>query len=255
MKYIKFLLFGFALLSFAKQPLAQNLRDIQSDIRVMKEEIESLQRSAYRGDTNTMSNASDLHVRLGEMDEVFRNTIGKIDEVEHKINMLNERLDTINKDFDVRFKMLEERPVYTPSVEAPAATTVSSSKTVEEIYQEGLEALRRGDNQTSINIFSKIVQDDPKHSLAGNAQYWLGEAYYVQKDFSRAAISFAKGYENYKSGSKGADSLLKLGMSMVELKKTPEACAAFLSLPKEFPKASDSLKTKAAEEAKKYSCK
>src|SRR2546422_7060560 len=32
----------------------------------------------------------------------------------------------------------------------------------------------------------------PKHPLAGNAQYWIGEAYYVQHDYPQALVEFQK---------------------------------------------------------------
>ena len=75
-----------------------------------------------------------------------------------------------------------------------------------------------------------------------------------RKDFAKAAVAFAKGYEKYK-GPKGPDSLLKLGMSMRELKKKTEACVAFMSLPTEFPKAEAALLSRAKSEASKLNCK
>ena len=95
----------------------------------------------------------------------------------------------------------------------------------------------------------------PDHKLAGNSQYWLGESYYGKKDYAKAAVAFAKGYEKYKDGNKGADNILKLGLSMQMLGKTEEACTAFTSLPKEFPKAADNLKTRAKTAAQELKCK
>ena len=54
----------------------------------------------------------------------------------------------------------------------------------------------------------------PNDPLAGNAQYWLGETYYVRKDYKNAAAAFAEGYQKYPKGPKAADDLLKLGMSL-----------------------------------------
>ena len=60
--------------------------------------------------------------------------------------------------------------------------------------------------------------------LAGNAQYWLGETYYVRKDYENAATAFALGYQKYPKSAKAADDLLKLGMSLGNLGKKPDAC-------------------------------
>ena len=107
-------------------------------------------------------------------------------------------------------------------------------------------------NYFYINI---VLTKFPDHKLAANAQYWLGESYYGKKDYAKAAVAFAKGYEKYKDSNKGADNILKLGMSMQMLGKTEEACTAFVNLPKEFPKAPDNLKNKAAQLASELKCK
>ena len=60
--------------------------------------------------------------------------------------------------------------------------------------------------------------------------------------------------KKYKNGNKGADSLFKLGMSMKELGKKAEACAAFVSMPKEFPKAETTLTEKAKKQASELKC-
>ncbi|MCQ2741312.1 MAG: tetratricopeptide repeat protein, partial [Alphaproteobacteria bacterium] len=62
-------------------------------------------------------------------------------------------------------------------------------------------------------------------------------------------------YKKYKNGNKGADNLFKLGASMQMLGKTEEACTAYTNLPKEFPKATENLKTRAEKAAKELKCK
>ena len=40
-----------------------------------------------------------------------------------------------------------------------------------------------------------FLQKYPDHSLAGSAQYWLGETYYAQSDFKRAAANLPAGLQ------------------------------------------------------------
>lgn len=281
---LKFLSFLVLFTAFSAVPAwAQTMRSMQVDLNIIKEEVEALQRAVYRTADSEKNDSSDAQLKIGQMDEVFRTTSGRIEELEYRIKTLEDRIEMINKDMDIRFRMLEERngisstapvssyqapaqpmqqvssqPVSSPFKAEDKVVPISeaiSSSNVDTLYQRGLEAVKMKDNQTAISAFSRILSEYPDNKLAGNAQYWLGETYYVQKDYQRAAVAFAKGYEKYKNGSKGADCLLKLGMTMVELKKTPEACAAFVSLPKEFPKATQELKDRAASLAKKNSCR
>jgi len=129
------------------------------------------------------------------------------------------------------------------------------TKTAEQIYQEGLDAINANNYDNAADRFTAVLTKFPDHKLASNAQYWLGEAYYGKKDYAKAAVAFAKGYEKYKDGNKGADNILKLGLSMQMLGKKDEACTAFVNLAKEFPKAPDNLKNRAEQAAKELACK
>lgn len=279
MKNIKCLLLGVALCVWSMSASAQSLSSLQKDIASLREDVLSLQRQNYRENAENPQKSSDVQVRLGQLEEQMRSLNGKVEELEYQIKTFNDKVSLINKDIDARFNLLEGKAVAaspvsvdtTPKFSAPKADNAPKSvtgdvvkgdelepigsKEVAEVYQNGLNALKANDYKTSEQNFSKIVNQNPNDKLAGNAQYWLGEVYYAQKDYAKAAVAFAKGYQNYKNGSKGADSLFKLGMSMKALNKNTDACAAFMSLKTEFPKASGDLLTKASDESKKLKCK
>ncbi len=255
---------------------------LRQELDELKEDILVLQRQSYRdkGDEASL-NASGVVVKVGEMDENLRQAIGKIDEMEFKIKQLSEKIDMINKDIDIRIKMIEGKPIVDNSSEevkmaekfaAPVASGAPKSlvgdnvtkgsdlppvngASAEEIYQKGMDALKANDNVLAEASFSSVLKRFPKDKLAGNAQYWLGESYYVRKDFTKAAVAFGKGVQNFKDSPKGPDSLLKLGMSMQALDKKDEACAAYASMASEFPKADPDVLKKAKDAAKKLGCK
>lgn len=92
------------------------------------------------------------------------------------------------------------------------------------------------------------------HPLAGNAQYWLGETYYVRGRYEDAAVAFAEGFQKYPKSVKAADNLLKLGMSLSRLNKRREACTAFGEINKRYPKASSAVKQAAGSERSRLGC-
>lgn len=272
----KYILFVLALL-MSGTANAQDATVIYRDIEEIREEMKILQRKLY----NEGSEEADLGVQVGRMDEQVRSMTGRIDELDYKIKQLGEKIDMINRDIDVRISLMEGKtPTISSNVQiednspkfaAPVANNAPQSivggsiskednlqpvkgSTAPEIYQSGLEALKATEYEKAEKAFNKILTKFADDKLAGNAQYWLGETYYARKEFDKAAIAFAKGYQGYKNSAKAADSLLKLGMAMQGLNKNKEACAAFTSLPKEFPKAEKTLKEKAKSEAKKLKC-
>jgi len=121
------------------------------------------------------------------------------------------------------------------------------------LYERSYESLLRRQFADAESGFRTFMQKYGDNSLAGNAQYWLGETYYVQGDYRQAAQSFLKGYREYPKGRKAADSLLKLGLSLNRLGQKEQACAAFGQLGGQFPKAAEARK-RAQTEAKRAGC-
>lgn len=263
---------------------------LQSEVNSLRDDLEILQRQVYRNQNEGASSGSSVVssgstdvVKMGQYDENIRDLVGKVDELEFKIRKVNERIDNMNKDFDIRFKMIEGRPISSNNsggISVPEVTTkipvadkapksitgdsiskgddlppVKGLPDVNTIYQEGLEALKANNPDLAEKNFTTILTKYPTDKLAGNAQYWQGEVFYGRKDYKKAAIAFASGYKNYKTSPKGADSLLKLGMAMRELNKKDEACTAFGGIKKEFPSAEKMVLDRADVEFKKMNCK
>jgi tol-pal system protein YbgF len=84
-------------------------------------------------------------------------------------------------------------------------------------YRRYLEALRAGNHAFAITGFRNFVEEYPRHELADNAQYWLGEAYYDQDDFHQALAEFRKVVTLFPGGGKVPDALLKIGFCHLAL--------------------------------------
>ncbi|MBE6443769.1 MAG: tol-pal system protein YbgF [Alphaproteobacteria bacterium] len=264
------------MLAFDSRAASNNA--LQRQIDTIKEDLQVLQRQVARGGSGA---GQDVVMEVSQMDEVLRQTVGRIDMLEHQIKTLGDKINMINKDIDVRLKMIEGKPVEGGGMsnqssqkkfDAPVANGAPKSllggsiargedlpevktKSAEQIYQEGLDAINASKYDDAAEKFTAVLTKFPNHKLAGNAQYWLGESFYGKKDYAKAAVAFAKGYEKYKGGNKGADNILKLGMSMQMLGKKEEACTAFVNLAKEFPNAPENLKIRATKSAEELACK
>lgn len=123
----------------------------------------------------------------------------------------------------------------------------------EAVYERSYESLlRRQFNDAEVG-FRGFLDQHRDHSLAGNAQYWLGETYYVQGDYKQAAQAFLSGYRDFPKSRKAADSLLKLGLSLNRLGQKEQACAAYMQVGSQFPKAAEARK-RAQSEIKRAGC-
>jgi len=132
------------------------------------------------------------------------------------------------------------------------AAAILPSGAAQDQYNHAFGLLRQADYPAAEQALRAFVKRYPSDSLAGNAQYWLGETYFVRKDYSGAAAAFAEGYQKYPKGGKAADNLLKLGMSLGNLGQKTDSCRAYSRLDRDFP--NSPARDRAADEKKKLGC-
>ena len=120
-----------------------------------------------------------------------------------------------------------------PSTPKPTAEVSSPEK---EEYALAYNELRIGHTQQSVELFRTYLAKYPSGLYANNAQYWLAEAYRVQKDNTAAYQAFTDVIEKYPNGVKVPDALLRLGMIEADKNNTAKAREYFTRIGSEFPK-------------------
>ena len=122
-------------------------------------------------------------------------------------------------------------------------------------YDYAFDFLKRNDYARGETALREFLKRNPKDQLAGNAQYWLGETFYVRGNFQQAAVEFMAGYQTFPKNAKGPDSLLKLGLSLEKLNQNDAACKALGLIAKDYPAAPDQIRNATKTERTKLKCK
>lgn len=253
------------------------------------EALEAAGTEAGRQSSSSAELLAGMEVRIAGIARQMRQLTGKIEELEFHQSRLLSEIGKLQEDIEFRFRELERKAAAAPKVRARGATPGSSpfvetmspeeaerqlrkAEAEERAFKAGIEAarlpagspeeqyefaqdlMRRGDYQAAEKAFSNFIAAQPDHTLTGNAQYWLGETFYVRKDYPRAAEAFLVGYQKYGDGAKGPDSLLKLGLTMAGMGQNDEACTILRELEIRYLKASQRIKSRAEAEARRLAC-
>lgn len=102
-------------------------------------------------------------------------------------------------------------------------------------YNAALATLEKGNATQAERMFKDFLAAYPQSSLAPNAGYWLGEAYYSQKRYDMAILTFQDVVSNYPKHSKAAASLLKTGYSYRAMGDKANAAFYLNALISDFP--------------------
>jgi tol-pal system protein YbgF len=121
-----------------------------------------------------------------------------------------------------------------PPQPAPPAPAASRAGNPEQEYQAALATFRSREHGQAVLDFIDFIAKHPKHPLAGNAQYWIGEAYWAQRDYRQALVEFQKVQEY--GPAKAPDALVKIGLCHARLRDASRAEQAWQRVIREYPK-------------------
>jgi tol-pal system protein YbgF len=120
-------------------------------------------------------------------------------------------------------------------IQQPASSTTQSEEKA--AYQAAFDTLKEGRYKKAKTELKSFLAKYPNGSFSGNAQYWLGEAHYVTRNFEQGIVEFEKVLKVYPGSNKVPDAMLKLGYTFYELKQFAQSKATLQLLRERFPKA------------------
>jgi tol-pal system protein YbgF len=134
------------------------------------------------------------------------------------------------------------------------AEKILPDTTPEEQYKFAVSFIKVGDYETAELALREFVDNNSRHQLAGNAQYWYGETFRVRQLYQDAAAAYLNGYQKYPKSNKAPVNLLKLGVMLVQIGEKEQGCSMIIGLKVQYPKANQSVIQKAEYEKKKFNC-
>jgi tol-pal system protein YbgF len=240
------------------------------------------------------ANAGKLGAEISRIDEEMRSLRGQLEKNDYEIEQLKKKITSMQEDMDYRFQeiadqqrkaqqavILDDQTQSEPemkkeeedgSADLSKELTTSIQKqprvalenpakleaapqSARDLYNHAFKQLNQNDYQGAQTSFTQFTSQFGEDPLIGNAWYWLGEAYYVQRDYLKAANSFRQGYSKLPDGPKAGDNLLKLGMSLSALNRSKEACVVLKQVDKKYAANSEAIRTKTRQELSRLACK
>lgn len=121
-----------------------------------------------------------------------------------------------------------------PMAPAPAAAPVDMAEQQAD-YEGALAILREGRYVEAATAFDQFLEKYPGSAYSDNAYYWLGETYYVTRNFDRALASFKQLVGNYPQSPKVPGARLKIGYIYYEKQDWTAARQELSSLVTGYP--------------------
>lgn len=215
-----------------EKSLASNrktLEDLQKDTSGYQKEMASIRRSG-----------ADLQAMLDSARVDMQVLTGKIDDVRVMAQKPADDIALLKDDLSKRLAALEDRlSKLEANVAEQSKKAAEAQQSPEALYQRGLDAMNAGEPAKARESLSKFLDLYPKHKLAANAHYWMGETYYSEKNYEQAVLEFQEVIKNYPDKEKVPAAMLKQGMAFREMGDNKSAQYIFKKLVEEHPKSEE----------------
>ncbi|MCI0513515.1 tol-pal system protein YbgF [candidate division KSB1 bacterium] len=186
--------------------LRTQLTALRQDNEEIKKQLAALNKTLAALQEDQRQNRADLYTEIETLKSQSQVIDSKLADNTHRMSGLLQRVEVVRA-----------RPNPTDSAKTTASKPDSTAAPEPEefdpktIYNSAYLDLSRGNYQLAIQGFQTYLKEFPQSEYADNAQYWLGEVYYAQRDYAQAIRAFSLVIVNYPKGDKVAAALLKIG--------------------------------------------
>lgn len=182
-----------------------------------------------------MSNQSLLQMeqQVDTLQAEVRDLRGQIDDLRNAKRELQKRQHDLYADLDKRVGALEHGGGGGGSASGGDGGQGASS-TEQSVYSQAFDALKAGSYSVAIAGFQDFLNQYPSSTLAPNAEYWLGEAHYVNRDLSSAETAFRAVLDKWPTSGKAPDAMLDLGNAQLAQGKTAQGRATLHRVVSEY---------------------
>jgi len=222
--------------------------NIENRVKVLERRIDNL-------------GLSDVLNRLTSLQQQIQQVVGNMEIQAHKIDSMKKRQRDLYLDIDRRLQQVEKQlenlkaaqqqggsmapqSAASSSSAGGASTTASVSGSIvdrqldRQAYQRAFNLLKQGRYALAVASFKAFLETYPQAEYADNAQYWLGEANYVQKNYKEAIAEYQKVLDKYPKSNKRPDALLKMGFTYELMSNNAQAKRMLNKVIKDYPDSS-----------------
>ena len=214
--------------------LEREQRRIQSDNVNQQKEIDATRANL----ADTRANLQQVQGELSSLKELIdatRHQVGQqIDNTsrqgDQRVKDLEARLAKLAEGFKAQGEQLqlrEDELKEAKGLQLPPETTemaAAENETIRKDYEVAWRNLEKRDYRIAIARFKDFQKKHPKSTLAGNAQYWIGESHYALREFDQAVIEFDAVRTRYPEAAKVPAALLKQAYAFAELGEGARGC-------------------------------
>ncbi len=154
---------------------------------------------------------------------------------ETRLNSLEEKIDKVRKEMEAKLDEVSKASKAQPKKEPPSQGEVLSQEAMKALYKNAKQTYERKEFSAAREQFKAFLAVYPKGELSDNAQFWIGECYYSEKNYEKAIIAYDDVIKRFPKGDKVSSALLKQALCWLKLGDKTFAQSLLKRVIREYP--------------------
>ena len=218
--------------------LRDRIAAADAKIAEVQKKLDELNATAHR-------TGADLAVNQDRLVEEVRRLSGTLEELSHRLDLVDQALAQQKSDTDARFAALKG---------AGALDEFEARRKVEQLKlptdkgeffalaqaQEG-----KGERAVARVLYEDFVKRWPSDPRAADANFRLGELWYGDRRYREAILAYGKVAQDFPRSDKAPDALFRTGESMLALDLRDDARGLFEEVVNRYPRSTAAQRAKA----------
>ncbi len=221
--------------------LSQQLSQSISALQKRQDDMEARLSALEETNKELRRRLADSEAKRLEMTETDARLNDGIERCNRSIRELKSQIAELEEQQQQLKQQLKKAKSQKPKIET---RVVQEAPPPDTLYKNSLNAFRARRYQDAYHGFSQYVTLYPKETLAGNAQFWMGESLFAMGKYKEAILAYDKVPSLYPKSPKVPPALYKEGEAFYRLGDAKTAELLWRKLIKKFPKSPYAKKAK-----------
>jgi len=210
-------------------------------IRMMQEEQKQAIEAMRKGQANTTADMSELREQIqqlrGNVEALQKGSFPdargdsaynkRLEQLSQKINFIENFLEISKKDSSSGSDS---------SVSPPDSSSDKQSKA--SLYAAAYQLFKGGNYAKAREAFQSFLAAYPTGEYSDNAQFWIGECYFYEKQYEKAILEYDNVTKKFPNSNKVPHALLKQGLAFLSLGDKASARLLLQQIIKDYPNTS-----------------
>lgn len=222
-------------------------------ITILQQQIQSFETRITQMETTARTQGVGLLTQIDVLKAELANLRGQVEVHTHNIETTQKRQRDLYVDLDSRLRRLEgsgSAPAESVQNQNGAGKSDGSTPAAmpgpdeSKVYESAQNLLKAGNYAGAIIGFQNFIKEFPGSARVSNAQYWIGDSYFNQRDYKNAIASQQKLVSQYPTSPKVPDALLNIASCQQGLGDAAGAKKTLESVIVKFPLSDAAVRAK-----------